>query len=343
MADDAPTLPAIPTSTIEEALLHFRRPFTPAAVKWKIQVTGPKSKKEKEWATIVGYIDARLVAERLNAVVAGGWEEKAGEKVAENLLRYGLTVLGQTHTDVGEGQGQNTGMKVKATDSDALKRVAVRFGIAAYLYAMPAFQFYVTPKGDMRDDKPTIKRNSNGSAGYLKDAHEAWLRDAYEQWLKDEGEARFGEPLDHGDAARGSVGVLLEAGGIPEAEAGEEDLRPDPLDDDDAKRLRAEIEEVYGGLCKVNPDRLAQGRVDKMVEEAAHSHQELERVRDTLVNLELTEGELSGLRDQLIEKIGVKAAKPLIDSAERRGSQEERIASMKKAIEATDQAEPDGK
>lgn len=346
MADEAPTvtLPAIPTAEINDALLHLRRPFTPAAVKWKIQASDFKSKPKKDatWVLVVPYIDARLVSARLNAVVGGGWEEEEVAAPGEFMLRYRLKVLGQRHTDIGEGQGKTNGMKTKAADSDALKRVAVRFGIGEYLYAMPPFNFFVTPQGDLKDDKPTVKRMESGKPGYLKDAHEDWCRTAYEEWLTSEGEEQFGPVLNHGDAAAGSVGVLIEDG-APEVEASDEDLAPAALDDDDAKRLRAEIEEVYGGLCKVNPDRLARGRVDKMVEDAAHSHQELERVRDTLVNLELTEGELSGLRDQLIKKIGVKAAKPLIDSAERRGSQEERIASMKKAIEATDQAEPDGK
>jgi hypothetical protein len=341
LADDAPTatLPAIPTDKIAEALLHLRRPFAPSAVKWKIQASdfydGKKggSKKDATWVLVVPYVDARLVSARLNAVVAGGWEEAPVERVGENLLRYKLTVLGQTHTDVGEGQGRGAGMKVKATDSDALKRVAVRFGVGEYLYAMPAFNFYVTPKGDMQEDKPTVKRMESGKPGYLKGQHETWLRQAYEQWLEEEGTEKFGQMLDHGDAAKGSIGQLLDQGGTPdEGEVSDEDLRPAPLDDDEAKQLRERIASTFTELGQINPDRLTQGRLEKMVEEAAHSHPELERVATTIENLRDTEVTLGRLRDQLIEKVGAKKAKPLIDSAERRGSQEERIAAMEKAI-----------
>jgi hypothetical protein len=338
--ESTPTLPAIPTSKIEEALIHLRRPFAASAVKWKIQSSDYKppkegrSKKDATWVLVVPYVDARLVSARLNAVVAGGWQEAPVERVGEHLLRYKLTVLEQTHTDVGEGQGRSPGMKVKATDSDALKRVAVRFGVGEYLYAMPAFNFFVTPKGDVQDDKPTVRRMDSGKPGYLKGPHETWLREAYEHWLQEEGEEKFGPVLDHGDAARGSIGQLLDQGGaLEEGEASDDDLRPAPLDDDDAKQLRDRITAAYAELCEVNGDRLPQGRLDKMVADAAHSHAELERVATTIENLRDTEQRLGELRDQLIEKVGAKAAKPMIDSAERRGSQEERIASMEKALD----------
>lgn len=341
--ESAPTLPTIPTSLIAEALLHLRRPFAPSAVKWKIQASdfydGKKggSKKNATWVLVVPYIDARLVSARLNAVAAGGWEEAPVERVGENMLRYKLTVLEQTHTDVGEGQGRSTGMKAKATDSDALKRVAVRFGVGEYLYAMPAFNFFVTPKGDLQDDKPTVKRMESGKPGYLKAQHETWLREAYERWLEEEGEEKFGPMLDHGDAAKGSIGQLLDQAGSPD-EASDEDLRLAPLDDDEAKQLRDRIADTFDKLCEINADRLPQGRLDKMVEDAAHSHAELERVATTIQNLCDTEKRLGELRDQLIEKVGAQAAKPLIDSAERRGSQEERIASMEKALAEADGA-----
>jgi len=351
LTDAAPevTLPKIPTSDIAEALIHLRRPFAPSAVKWKIQASdfydGKKggSKKDATWVLVVPYVDARLVSARLNAVVAGGWAEAPVERVGDNLLRYKLTVLEQTHTDVGEGQGRTTGMKVKATDSDALKRVAVRFGVGEYLYAMPAFNFFVTPNGDMKDDKPTVKRMESGKPGYLKGQHETWLREAYERWLEAEGAEKFGPMLDHGDAAAGSLGAMLEADAPADTEAGDADLSTPPLDDAKAKKLRGTIEKTYAELCEINPDRLAQGRLDKMVDDAAHSHDALDQVARTLANLRDTEKRLGELREQLIEKVGKTAAKPLIDSAERRGSQEERIASMERAIaEAPEPEAPAG-
>lgn len=339
MADDSnrPALPPIPTDKAADAAVHLKRPFTPAAVKWKIQVTGPKNEKQKTFATMVGYIDARLVSGRLNAVVPGNWEEEPVESLGKNLLRYRLTVLGQTHTDIGEGQGRGDGMLAKATDSDALKRVAVRFGVGEFLYAMPNFGLYITPKEEMKDGKPTLYRRSDGGAGYVKAVHEEWLREEYQRWLDEEGIAAFGEPLDHGDARSGSVGVLLDGSAIGEDEATEEDLGLTPLDDDQAQAAKAAIEANYAELCGVNSNRLAQGRYEKMVADAAHSHAALNEVANTLGNLVESERTLAKLRDELISLVGKTTAKPIIDSAERRGSQEERVSAMEKAVKQTKQ------
>jgi len=330
----ANALPPIPTAQIEEALIHLRRPFTPGAVRWKVQVTGPKEAKEKTWATVVGYIDARLVAERLNAVLAGGWsEEEIPLEGKPNLMRYRLEVLGQTHTDVGEGQGHSEGMKAKAADSDALKRVAVRFGVGAYLYAMPPFNLYITPSGEVKDDKPTLARMKSGKAGYLKKPHERWLREEYERWLESEGKRIFGEPLDHGDARTGSVGGLAEGLiSAPEEDEAPDEAQPEPLTDAKATKLRKGIIVANEELTQVNPDRLPRGRYEKMLRDAAHSHEELAKVLNAIDDLRHSEEILDAERKELISLIGSKAAKPLIDSAERRGSQQERIEAVEKAI-----------
>jgi hypothetical protein len=198
---------------------------------------------------------------------------------------------------------------------------------------MPPFNFYVTPSEEMKDDKPTLLRLKSGKVGYLKEQHERWAREEYQRWLQSDEGKQFGEPLDHGDAHTGSVGGLAEGLNLPdEAEASDEDLAPPALEDDQAKQLHDVIARTYRELCAVNPNRLAKGRLDRMVAEAAHSHGSLEQVGGTIANLLSTEKQLSGLREELTEKVGAKAAKPLIDSAERRGSQEERIAAMEKAL-----------
>jgi hypothetical protein len=336
--DAAETLPKIPTSEIAEALIHLRRPFAASAIKWKIQASdfydGKKggSKKDATWVLVVPYVDARLVSARLNAVVAGGWEETPVERVGENLLRYKLTVLGQTHTDIGEGQGRGAGMKVKATDSDALKRVAVRFGVGEYLYAMPAFNFHVTPTGEVKDDKPTVKRMESGKPGYLKAPHEKWLTEAYGRWLEEEGAEKFGPVLDHGDAARGSIGQMLDADAPPDADAGDDDLRPTPLDDDEARALRKRAEDAFEKLVEINPDRLAPDRFRQLVDGAAHSHAELERVAGQIESLRETEAQIAARSEKLVELFGKTKAKPVIDAALRRGSQQERIDALDKAI-----------
>ena len=52
------------------AQVHLRRPFEPAAVRWKVQSVGDG------YGIVVAYIDARLVVERLNAVVGGEWSDE---------------------------------------------------------------------------------------------------------------------------------------------------------------------------------------------------------------------------------------------------------------------------
>src|SRR4051812_11832168 len=87
----------LPVASLDEALLHLRRPFAPAAVKFKLQST---------WGSgglVVAYIDARLVVERLNAVVGGRWEEKFESAGAGGLWCH-LTIKGVTHSDIGTGR-----------------------------------------------------------------------------------------------------------------------------------------------------------------------------------------------------------------------------------------------
>ena len=54
---------------------ELRRPFTPEAIKWKVQATGPKG-KPSTWGMVVPYIDARLVIERLDEVAPGEWGDR---------------------------------------------------------------------------------------------------------------------------------------------------------------------------------------------------------------------------------------------------------------------------
>jgi hypothetical protein len=75
----------LPVFSIREAIPHLRRPFAPAAVRWKVQT---------EWgrgAVVIAYIDARLVVERLNAVCPTMWETRY-EASPEGGLRCHLTL-----------------------------------------------------------------------------------------------------------------------------------------------------------------------------------------------------------------------------------------------------------
>jgi hypothetical protein len=149
----------LPVASFAEAAPYLRRPFTVAAVKFK-----PQQKLRNNSTLCVAYIDARLVIERLNLVVAGAWHAEF-EPVPGGLMWAHLTVCGVTRRDVGQGQG-------KALVSDALKRAAVHFGVGVSLYAAPA-------------------RTLPGEVKYLNDTHLEQLRGHYARWLNDRGISRL--------------------------------------------------------------------------------------------------------------------------------------------------------
>ncbi|MBI1299530.1 hypothetical protein GC175_31785 [bacterium] len=119
------------TKEIAEALLA---PFAPEMVGWKAQATT----KDGSRAMAVAYVDARAVADRLDATVGPeNWSDQyavLGEQRTPNGQEYvvacRLTVLGVTKEDVGSGEDH------KAAYSDAFKRAAVRYGVARYLYSL---------------------------------------------------------------------------------------------------------------------------------------------------------------------------------------------------------------
>lgn len=91
--------------------------------------------------TVIYYIDARTVIERLNSVVPGQWHFEtellhvpSGEKGDKWVFKGRLTVLGCVHEDVGMNENELYFDPAKAAVSDALKRCAVHFGIGIELY-----------------------------------------------------------------------------------------------------------------------------------------------------------------------------------------------------------------
>jgi hypothetical protein len=172
-----------PVESFRDAARHLRRPFTPAAVRFKVQATWPKDSPQS--GLIVAYIDARLVVERLNLLVPHLWHD-AYRPVGQGQMWCDLTVDGITRTDIGEGVG-------KGLVSDALKRAAVKFGIGVSLYAIPKMVLKTA------DDCLKQKRGPKGPTLELQPKGERVLRDMYEHWLDAHGQRAFGDPLDHGD------------------------------------------------------------------------------------------------------------------------------------------------
>lgn len=140
--------PQMPTSLTPEVGKALRAPFDPRAIGWKAQSTS----KDKRRALAVAYVDARVVAARLDRVVGpAGWHDsftvlrdetrevlvtmtdgkQQKRRVREVEVECALTILGVAKTDVGMGED------MKSAYSDAFKRAAVKFGVARYIYGLP--------------------------------------------------------------------------------------------------------------------------------------------------------------------------------------------------------------
>src|SRR5829696_3521947 len=112
-------------------------PFDAAEIKWK-----PQSVKGNR-ALALAYIDARLIQDRLDAVLGvEGWQDEYqllpdGSVMCKLQLKLGDRWI--TKMDVGSPSEQpDGGDRLKAAFSDALKRAAVKFGVGRYLYRLQA-------------------------------------------------------------------------------------------------------------------------------------------------------------------------------------------------------------
>jgi hypothetical protein len=184
--------PRMPATTIAGAIPNLRRPFTPEAVKFKVQTVF----KGATGCIIVAYIDARLASERLNHVCPDLWYATYEEIPGTDLMWCHLTLsaVGQsiTRSDVGESP---KGLS-KDLVSDALKRAAVHFGVGVSIYALPQIKL------DMADGEKRLRRRTIGDGKttlVLTEYGHQKLREGYASWLDAHGVELFGEPLDHGD------------------------------------------------------------------------------------------------------------------------------------------------
>lgn len=263
------------TRLTKETLTELRRPFEPAAVKFK----GQSADQDGANALVVPYIDARLVIERLNAVVGGDWSQTY--EVVQSGMWCHLTVCGETRPDFGSGyQG-------KGLVSDALKRAGVQFGIGVSIYASPSLWI---PKG------PQCSISVSGEGGkrrvriFLKDPGKAAAAKIYADWLESHGKKAFGEPLGHGDVAE-SAGLEAdetEPGGGEAAAA-----TPALLVYIEADTLRQTCRGIYDEIKKVKGGRthLPPARFQERLREVSTSHDSL---REFAAELRNTVDELKG-------------------------------------------------
>lgn len=171
-------------------LSDLRRPFAPAAMRFKLQAGGGTQADPKP-GIVVAYIDARLVIERLNHVVGCDWTDKY--RWEGNSLVCALTVHDTTRIDVGEPGSGPQGSSPKSLYSDALKRAGVKFGVGVSVYAIPKL---FTERQDVRYSWKAPDHKAEG----LQDAAIPKFRGVYALWLEAVGVAAFGEVIDHGDS-----------------------------------------------------------------------------------------------------------------------------------------------
>ena len=126
-----------PNTPSRPDVARLTAPFQPGEVKFK-----PQSVKGNR-ALALAYIDCRVIQDRLDEVLGvENWQDEYeiltdGSVMCRLKLRMGGEWV--IKTDVGSPSEQpDSGDRLKAAFSDALKRAAVKFGIGRYLYRLPA-------------------------------------------------------------------------------------------------------------------------------------------------------------------------------------------------------------
>src|SRR5262249_19011863 len=134
-----------PARTPQEIAHALAEPFDPQEVHFKPAVVSGNR------ALAIAYLDARTIQDRLDDVLSvDGWQDEYdglpdGSVVCRLRLRMGAEWI--TKMDVGSPSEQpDGGDRLKAAFSDALKRVAVKFGIGRYLYRLPSQSVDYDPK-----------------------------------------------------------------------------------------------------------------------------------------------------------------------------------------------------
>jgi hypothetical protein len=153
--ENAPVEKASPHREAREFMKALAAPFEPAVVRFKPAVVSGNR------ALALAYVDARAIQDRLDEVLGvDGWQDDYeclpdGSVVCRLRLRLGDEWV--TKVDVGSPSEQpDSGDRLKAAFSDALKRAAVKFGIGRYLYRLPSQWVDYDPRRRQLARTPTL-------------------------------------------------------------------------------------------------------------------------------------------------------------------------------------------
>ncbi len=154
---------------IDAVLKKLAEPFPPTDLEWRIGRSGVK--EEKIWATCLAYVTSRAIMQRLDDVVGPSrWKNECPKEWGIGspgvVMGLSIKIAGEWVTKY-DGADQPDTEPVKGGFSNALKRVAVLWGIGRYLYDLPEghakisesgrhYQPASKPKGD-RSPVPAFK------------------------------------------------------------------------------------------------------------------------------------------------------------------------------------------
>lgn len=147
---------------VAKVLAGLAAEFPREAISWRAQnVT-----KEGDKALALAYIDARDVMDRLDQVVGPmNWSTSYDVHPNVTICSIAIRINGEWVTKA-DGAGDTDVEAEKGRISDSLKRAAVHWGVARYLYAIPSP--WVPCDSYMRGEKMVWKRWTANPWDYVK-------------------------------------------------------------------------------------------------------------------------------------------------------------------------------
>lgn len=128
---------------LSELMGLLAKPFHPQDLEWRVGTVAGNGKR----ATLLAYITARAVQERLDQTLGMGRWQNRYEKGPDGGVLCGIGVLVNTASPGGshnewvwrwDGAPQTKVEPIKGGLSAAMKRAAVQWGVGRYLYRLPA-------------------------------------------------------------------------------------------------------------------------------------------------------------------------------------------------------------
>ncbi len=198
-------LPDFPMQSHEAALPYLRRPYLASQVYAKIQSV---PKNEHAPCTVVLYSIGETMMDRFNLFCGSDWTHEF-ETLTETKspgqkpwwyckVRATITALGKPETDIGDGYGPTQAAAEMNARAQAGKRAARWHGPGQCLYA--ADEILMWRDGDGEDRLRIPKAGNDRFESPFFDQQgigQKYCRGRYDAWLKRDGEAVYGEPLDH--------------------------------------------------------------------------------------------------------------------------------------------------